>query len=144
MIFQSVPPNTHYRVIRLVSETGAWELGVSLYATGTRLRMGRAGRPPSVLDFCLGRDAGDYAPIICAVLERLRPLPDSATAAEVDAVFPWAGTRPDLAVHLSELLSDPKGGRKIPASPSGGRSVRQASQTNKTRVTSALNQRLVR
>lgn len=144
MTFQSAAPNTHYRVIRLVSSTGTWEVGVSLYATGARLRMGRAGRPPSVLDFCLGRDAGDYAPVICAVLERLRPLPDSVTAAEVDGVFPWAGTRPDLAVHLPELLFDPAAERKISASPKGGRSTRQASQKNKAEVTRALNQRLVR
>lgn len=117
MTFQSAAPNTHYRVIRLVSTTGTWELGVSLYATGARLRMGRAGQPPSVLDFCLGRDSGDYAPVICAVLDRLRTLSDSATAVEVDGVFPWAGTRPDLAVHLPELLAGSEGGRKIPASP---------------------------
>jgi len=144
MTFQSASPNTHYRVIRLVSSTGAWEVGVSLYATGARLRMGRAGRTPSVLDFCLGRDAGDYGPVICAVLERLRPLPDSATAAEVDGVFPWAGTSPDLVVHLPELLSDPAEGSKIPASPNGGRSTLQASQKNKAEVSKALNQRLVR
>ncbi len=143
MRFQSAPPNGHYRVIRLLSGEGAWEIGVSLFATGARLRMGRTGHPPSVLDFCLGRDPGDYAPVVCAVLDRLGALPDSATAAEVDAVFPWAGTRPDLAVHLPELLSGGEGGRKITASPPEVRITRQESQTAKAKVTSAFSHKLV-
>jgi hypothetical protein len=104
MTFQRAEPNEFYGAIRLVSAEGCWELGVSLYATGARLRMGRAGRPPSVLDFCMGRETGDYAAIVCAVLDRLNAVPEGVAAAEVDGVFPWAGTRPELAVHLPMLL----------------------------------------
>ena len=35
----------------------------------------------------------------------LEPLADGASALEIDAVFPWAGTRPDLAIHLQPLLA---------------------------------------
>ena len=108
MTFSPIEPNAHYRVCRLVSGGGRWEIGISLYATGARLRMGRAGRPPSVLDFCMGRDAGYYAPIFLAVIRHLEALEEGVTAAEIDAVFPWAGTRPDLAVHLQPLLDGAK------------------------------------
>lgn len=106
MIFTSSQPNGHYRVCRLISAGGKWEIGISLYATGARLRMGRAGRPPAVLDFCMGRGAEYYAPIFCAVLGRLERLSEFSSEKEVDAMFPWAGTRPDLALHLELLLNE--------------------------------------
>ncbi len=103
MIFQRAEPNSEYRALRLLSENGRWELGLSPYQSGTRLRMGLAGRPPSVLDFCLGHDPGLCSPVMLAVLKLLESVPESASATEVDGVFPWAETRPDLSVHL-ELL----------------------------------------
>lgn len=104
MNFSRVEPNEHYRELRFVSEGGGWNLGLSLYASGLRLRMGRAGLPPSVMDFCLGQDDALYLPVLDAVISRLRPLPEEATAEEIDSRFPWAGTRPDLGVHLEALL----------------------------------------
>jgi len=106
MTFLADSPNEHYRELRLVSSEGGWELGFALFAAGPRLRMGRPGRPPSVLDFCLGKDGTIYMPVLTAVLKRLEPLTESATNDEIDAVFPWAGTRPDLAIHLEPLLKD--------------------------------------
>lgn len=104
MIFQWAEPGKEYRALRLVSEEGSWELGLSPYQSGIRLRMGSAGRPPSVIDFCLGHDERTYAPVLLAVAERLKNIPESASAKEIDAAFPWAGTRPDPAVHLPLLL----------------------------------------
>jgi hypothetical protein len=105
VIFQRTFPNTHYRSLRLVSTGGAWELGFSLYASGMRLRMGRVGRPPSVLDFCLGQDEEIFLPVLAAVMKRLEPVMEMAMITEIDAAFPWKGTRPDLAMHLDLLLS---------------------------------------
>lgn len=102
--FQRAEPHTHYRALRLISGEGLWELGLCPYSHGMRLRMGRRGRPPSVLDFCLGHDSTLVLPVLSAVMRRLEPLAETATNREVDAVFPWAGTRPDLAVHLEGLL----------------------------------------
>jgi hypothetical protein len=56
MTFNRVTPNNPYRSLRLLSEGGRWELGFSPYRHGMRLRMGLAGRPPKLMDFCLGRD----------------------------------------------------------------------------------------
>jgi len=92
--------------LRLLSEGGRWELGFSPYQSGIRLRMGLCGRPPSVIDFCLGHDPGLYSPVLLAVIRRLEALPESASASEVDAVFPWAGTRPDMSIHLKALLKE--------------------------------------
>jgi len=103
--FLASSPNEHYRELRLVSAEGGWELGFTLFAAGPRLRMGRTGLPPSVLDFCLGKDGAIYMPVLTAVLRKLEPLPESTTNEEVDAVFPWAGTRADLAIHLEPLLA---------------------------------------
>jgi hypothetical protein len=103
--FQRAEPNFHYRTLRLVSAGGRWELGLSPYTHGTRIRMGRAGQPPRVLDFCLGHEARIFLPVLEAVTERLADLDEAVSAAEVDAVFPWAGTRPDPALHLPPLLA---------------------------------------
>ena len=104
MKFQRVDPSPEYRVLRLQSEGGRWEFGFGDYRDGTRIRMGFSGRPPSVIDFCLGHDATLYAPVLDAVLGRLEQISESATSEEVDALFPWSGTRPDPAVHLPMLL----------------------------------------
>ena len=106
MNFRRADPNTHYRALRLVSEAGSWELGLSPYSHGMRLRMGRAGRPPSVLDLCMGRDTRIFMPVLTAVARRLDAVEETAAAGEIDAVFPWARTRPDLAVYLAELLGE--------------------------------------
>ena len=95
MIFRRAQPNFHYRGLRLVSEGGKWEVGLSPYLYGCRLRIGLVGRPPSVLDVCLGRDPDAWTPALLAILEILEPLREASTATEIDAAFPWAGTRPE-------------------------------------------------
>lgn len=104
MIFRRAEPNREYRALRFLSDSGRWELGLSPYQSGIRLRMGLAGRPPSVLDFCLGHNPDIYSPVLLAVIKRLEPVSESATSHEIDAVFPWAGTRPDMSVHLEALI----------------------------------------
>lgn len=104
MTFHSSSPSGSYRALRLVSMEGRWELGLSDYSSGMRLRMGRMGKPPSVLDFCLGRDAALFGQVLAAVVARLEVLPEEASPSEIDALFPWAGTRPDMTVHLVPLL----------------------------------------
>lgn len=105
MIFQRTEPNNDYRSLRFLSATGRWELGLSPYQHGVRLRMGLAGRPPSVIDFCLGHDTAIYSPALLTVMHLLETLPESASAGEIDSLFPWAGRRPDPSVHLAALLS---------------------------------------
>jgi len=109
MTFKHASPNSFFRSLRLLSEGGRWELGLSSYSHGMRLRMGLAGRPPQVIDFCLGRDAELFPQVLTAVLKRLEPLDESAMPEAIDAVFPWAGTRPNLAVHLTELVDQGHG-----------------------------------
>ncbi len=106
MKFHRVAPNAFYRALRLKSLEGYWELGLSPYSHGMRLRMGLAGRPPAVLDVCLGQNPGLLLPVLSAVIRCLDPLAENASCREVDEVFPWAGTRPDLALHLDELLGE--------------------------------------
>lgn len=67
--------------------------------------MGLAGRPPQVMDFCLGRDESLFSQVLVAVLKRLEPVDEMSSPDAVDAEFPWAGTRPDLAIHLAELTN---------------------------------------
>ena len=105
MIFRRVDPSHEYSALHLQSQEGVWELGLTPYHNGTRLRMGRAGRPPSVIDLCMGHDTRIYYPLLTAVLQLLKPISESTSAQEIDALFPWAGTRPDLNIHLGPLLS---------------------------------------
>ena len=100
MKFQRVVPNHEYRKLRLLSDGGKWELGLSDYAFRTRLRMGLTGRPPGVMDFCLGGDAAFIADVLTAVIGRLDDLDENAEAAEVHASFPWGTGRPDLMNHF--------------------------------------------
>jgi hypothetical protein len=102
--FHRTEPNLHYRALRLLSETGRWEMGMSPYPDGMRLRMGPAGRPPGVMDFCLGHAGRLHAAVLHAVLGRLSGIPEDSSAGAVDAAFPWAGTRPIAPVHLPVLL----------------------------------------
>jgi hypothetical protein len=104
MTFQRVEPNSHYRSLRLLSESGRWELGMSPYSHGMRMRAGLAGRPPRVIDFCMGRDSTLFPKILTAILRRLDPLQESVTPAQFDSAFPWHGTRPDMNLHLEILL----------------------------------------
>jgi len=67
--------------------------------------MGPTARPPSVIDFCLGYDTSIYSQVLLAVMQRLEGLDESTTVQEIDALFPWAGTRPDPAMHLKALLA---------------------------------------
>lgn len=99
MKFRRADPNTHYRSLRLLSESGRWELGMSPYHHGMRLRMGLAGQPPQALDVCMGTRPEFFPKLLLAVLRQLETLAEVATSEEVDAVFPWAGTRPDLSAH---------------------------------------------
>ena len=114
MIFHRVEPSRDYLSLRFTSDTGRWELGLSPYQYGVRIRMGLSGRPPSVLDFCLGYETSIYSPVLLTVIKLLEQLPESATVKEIDALFPWAGTRPDLARDLGQLLS--RGEFSIPTS----------------------------
>ncbi|RYD21006.1 MAG: hypothetical protein EOP88_12950 [Verrucomicrobiaceae bacterium] len=107
MIFRRVSPNAQFRALRLLSEGGRWELGMSPYSHGMRLRMGFTGRPPQVMDFCMGRDESLFPQVLVAVVKRLEHIEEDSEPETIDAAFPWAGTRPDLAVHLSQLI-DPR------------------------------------
>ncbi len=104
MTFRHISPNSEYRSLRLLSDGGRWELGMSPYSHGMRMRMGFTGRPPRVMDFCMGRDAELWPKVLVAVLARLSSLEEGSTREEVDAVFPWAGTRADLSTHLEKLF----------------------------------------
>jgi hypothetical protein len=104
MTFKHVEANGNYRSVRLLSVGGKWELGLSPYTYGMRVRMGRTGYLPQVMDFCLGTEPALFLKVLMAVLERLKVLDENATHEAVDAVFPWTGTRPDMSVHLKDLL----------------------------------------
>jgi hypothetical protein len=104
MNFHRAEPNGNFRALRLLSEGGRWELGLSPYSHGMRLRMGLAGRLPQLMDFCLGRDVSLFPKVLLAVLRRLEPIDEPSPPETIDAAFPWAGTRPDMALHLAELL----------------------------------------
>ena len=104
MTFLLAKPSSHYRSLRLVSEHGRWEAGLSRYPDGTRVRMGLAGRPPGVIDICAGTDPVLAMRAIAAVTDRLLVLPEDVEARDIDAIFPWASRRPDRAKDLPVLL----------------------------------------
>jgi hypothetical protein len=42
--------------------------------------------------------------VLIAVLKTLEALEETVSPEGIDAAFPWAGTRPDMAIHLTILL----------------------------------------
>ena len=105
MTFRRVEPAAEYRLLRLLSDSGRWELGLSPYSHGTRLRMGKYGRPPSLIDFCLGHDPQTVLTALTATLDILSTMPEDADETSIDAAFPWAGTRPNPELHWEPLLA---------------------------------------
>ena len=55
--------------------------------------------------FCLGHNSDIVSPVLLAVIRILESVPESGAAKEIDAAFPWAGSRPDLNSHLTPLLA---------------------------------------
>ncbi len=106
MKFRRAESNSHYRSLRLVSENSRWELGMSVYSQGMRMRMGRSGKPPAVIDFCMGRNGTLYPAVLLAILKKLESVSENETEPAIDAIFPWHGSRPDLSIHLRPLLED--------------------------------------
>lgn len=103
MRFLRCAPSAHYRVLRLASPCGTWEIGLADFAYGARLRMGHAGRPPDLFDLCIGRDARLYAPALLGALNLLESVPEPASAEEIRPVFPWYGRRPDASRDVFSL-----------------------------------------
>lgn len=106
MNFQRVDANSHYRSLRFVSTEGNWELGLSPYHHGMRIRMGRNGGVPKVLDACLGRDETIYGAVLLALIRKLEAVSEGVTSCELSRIFPWQGTSPNLAIFLNALLTD--------------------------------------
>lgn len=105
MNFQRADPTAQYRVLRLVSEGQKWELGMSRYHHGMRMRMGLMGRPPGIMDFCMGLDGRLYPVVLLEILDRLESVPEDGSPEAIEAIFPWYGTRPDVSKHLNLLLA---------------------------------------
>ena len=104
MKFTRVDPDFHHPALRLASDSGIWNIGLWRGSDGLRLRMGKSGRRPDTIDVCLGPDPTHYPGIVISVVSRVETLPESATSTEIDALFPWRGSRPDLSIHLPDLL----------------------------------------
>jgi hypothetical protein len=109
MEFRRVEVNSQYRSLRLLSVGGLWELGLSPYHHGMRVRMGRVGQLPKLLDCCLGWNKALYGPVMLALIERLDPLGEDALSAQVQAVFPWKGVSPEISGYLPLLLGKADG-----------------------------------
>ena len=105
MEFRRVEANSQYRSLRLLSTGGRWELGLSPYHHGMRVRLGRAGQLPKLLDCCLGRDESLYGPVMLALVGKLDSLSEHALPTEIRSLFPWEGISPDLSLFLPLLLS---------------------------------------
>ncbi len=106
MKFTCIDPNYHYSYLRLTDTNRKWELGMSPFNYGMRMRMGTYSHPPKVIDFCMGLDSKVYMPILQSILRRLESATESASPACIDALFPWKGRRPRLNDDLSILLSE--------------------------------------
>jgi hypothetical protein len=105
MTFSRVEPSEAYRLLRLRSAGGTWELGLNPYVHGIRIRMGRSGRPPGVMDFCAGKNPALAAEVLVAILYALELAPEATGSDDINALFPWGKFRPDLAIHLDALLA---------------------------------------
>lgn len=86
---------------RWLSETGTWELGFWPTIYGCRVRAGRTDDYCCVpIDYCCGDDAVLLMEVLMVVAKLMEPLPDSATNADVERIFPRHTTKP---IHLDPI-----------------------------------------
>jgi hypothetical protein len=88
MKFYLAPTEPNYDLFKLVSENGAWELGLWKVLFGARVRFGQAGACGVELDYCAGADPHFQIELLNAVHIILQEVPETVTPGQIQRMFP--------------------------------------------------------
>lgn len=93
MKFSSADP-TDDLVVRLVSETGRWQVGVYPVLFGFRVRAGLTGTCWYALDYCAADNEIFLMQLLIAVVTILESYPEDVTEQQISADFPRYQIKP--------------------------------------------------
>lgn len=99
MKFRRAPTEPNFDRLKLVSESGEWELGLWSVMFGVRVRFGRTDSMDIELDYCAGANPLFQMELLNAVHIILQEIPETVTVRELRDIFP--------DYHLKPIDRDP-------------------------------------
>ncbi|WP_278912989.1 hypothetical protein [Deinococcus wulumuqiensis] len=92
MRFSLAPTTPDLDILRVVSETGRWEVGIWRVMSGLRVRALVDGEVP--VDYCGGKVVEQVHEVYALVTDILSALPESVSGDEVHALMPGFEQKP--------------------------------------------------
>lgn len=97
MIFKPAEPDENYSVVKLESEQ--WEMGLTQFMFGQRVRVSRKGAQVCPVDYCAGPEPAFQQELLSMVRAILEPVPESLGTEEMFNMFPTHTVKP---INLDE------------------------------------------
>jgi hypothetical protein len=94
MKFRPAEPDENFKLLRMLSTGGRWEVGLCPVFFGVRVRAGIVGDCGPSIDLCAGNDSARIDLLLKLVVSFLRNFPESATGREVSSVLPLNTIKP--------------------------------------------------
>jgi len=94
MRFTETQPNENFPIMRMISETGRWEIGYWPVLYGVRVRLGLTGSPGCDVDYCCGASTKLRAEVLLVMLVILETVGEQAPQGEISDLFPMAWAKP--------------------------------------------------
>ena len=94
MKFQQTDPDENYPLLKLVSENGRWEIGLTPVMFGVRVRGGLAGDGWCPIDYCGGDDRAFVGQLLAVMVQILETYPESISPGEISTLLPDYETKP--------------------------------------------------
>ena len=94
MTFTLTDPDENYSQLKMVSETGRWEVGLHPVMFGVRIRAGRAGRATCAVDYCAGADPVFKMRLLDCIIKILSAFPEEIPQAHINEIMPGFDRKP--------------------------------------------------
>ncbi len=94
MKFHQIAPDENYSVLKLTSENGVWELGLTQMIFGVRVRAGVRGDGWCPVDYCGGADRCFVAALLSVITGILETFPEEVTPSEIQKLLPTYERKP--------------------------------------------------
>lgn len=94
MKFTRAEPTGNFPKLRMVSEDGAYEVGLYPVLFGVRIRAGRVNSPVCDIDYCAGADQLFQVMLLGTVVAILESLPNGTPSSEIRRMMPGFERKP--------------------------------------------------
>jgi len=95
MKFHHVPTDENYAILKLASEDGSYEVGLSPVIYGVRIRGGKANWGCCDIDYCAGADQLFQIRLLDTVVKILEMVPDGTSSGAICRVLPKCDRKPN-------------------------------------------------